>query len=228
MEQYLDILTQSPLFANMAESEILSVLQCLGAQTRAYKKGTFLFHCGDAANAIGFVLDGCVTILKEDCWGNSTILSQAAVGQLFGEVYACLLGEAMQVSVAASADTQVLFLNVQKMLHTCSLACPFHTRLIQNLLSVIARKTLELTRKIEHLSKRTTREKLLSYLSAQAQEAGSSRFTIPFSRQQLADYLTVDRSAMSHELCKLRDEGILSFHKNQFVFQNPLSNFSNL
>ena len=130
--------------------------------------------------------------------------------------------------MVALADTRVLFLNVQKMLHTCSSACPFHTLLIQNLMSVIARKALELTRKIEHLSKRTTREKLLSYLSAQAQEAGSSQFTIPFSRQQLADYLTVDRSAMSHELCKMRDEGILSFYKNQFVFQKSLSNFSNL
>ena len=95
MEQYLHVLTQSPLFSNMTESEILSVLHCLSAQTKTYRKGTFLFHCGDAANAIGFVLDGCVTILKEDCWGNSTILSQATGGQLFGEVYACLSGETM-------------------------------------------------------------------------------------------------------------------------------------
>lgn len=222
MEPYLNILTQSPLFSEMAEEEILSILQCLTARNQGYKKGAFLFHSGDAIDEIGFVLEGCVTILKEDSWGNCTILSQAVPGQLFGEVYACLLGESMQVSVMALADTQVLFLNVQKILLTCSSACPYHTRLIQNLLSVIAHKTLELTRKIEHLSKRTTRGKLLSYLSAQAQTAGSVHFTIPFSRQQLADYLTVDRSAMSHELCKLRDDGILAFHKNHFTLLKAL------
>lgn len=217
MEQYLNILKQSQLFAGMAEDEILSVLQCLSARKKAYKKGTYLIHSGDGMDEIGFVLEGTVTIQKEDCWGNCAILSQASSGELFGEVYACLKQEACQVSVTASNDTCILFLNVQRMLHTCSSACPFHTRLIQNLLSVIARKTLELTRKIEHLSKRTTREKLLSYLSAQAQAAGSNQFTIPFSRQQLADYLIVDRSAMSHELCKLRDDGVLSFHKNRFT-----------
>lgn len=217
MEQYLHILNQSPLFAGMAEEEILSILQCLSAHTKTYKKGSFLCHSGDPMDEIGFVLDGTATILKEDCWGNCTILSQAASGQLFGEVYACLSQEASQVSVTAASDTCVLYLNVQRMVHTCSSTCPFHTRLIQNLLSVIAHKALELTRKIEHLSKRTTREKLLSYLSAQAQAAGSNQFTIPFSRQQLADYLTVDRSAMSHELCKLRDEGVLKFQKNHFM-----------
>lgn len=217
MEQYLNILTHSPLFSNMDGDEILSVLQCLTAHVKTYKKGSFLFHPGDNADAVGFVLEGSVTVIKEDCWGNRAILSQALPGQLFGEVYACLSGEPMQVSVTAATDTRVLFLKVQKILHTCSSACPFHTRLIQNLLSVIAHKTLELTRKIEHLSKRTTREKLLSYLSAQAQAAGTGQFTIPFSRQQLADYLNVDRSAMSHELCKLRDDGVLCFYKNQFT-----------
>lgn len=220
MEQYLNILKQSPLFAGMAGDEILSVLQCLSARKKSYPKGAFLLHAGDAVDEIGFVLEGTAMILKEDCWGNCVILSQAAAGELFGEVYACLKQEPSQVSVTASSDTSVLYLDVRRMLHTCSSACPFHTRLIQNLLSVIACKTLELTRKIEHLSKRTTREKLLSYLSAQAQTAGSNQFTIPFSRQQLADYLIVDRSAMSHELCRLRDDGILSFYKNRFVIKD--------
>lgn len=217
MEQYLHILKHSPLFAGMTGEEILSILQCLSAHKKTYQKGSFLVHSGDPIDEIGFVLEGAATILKEDCWGNCVILSQAATGELFGEVYACLKQEASQVSVTAAVDTNVLYLNVQRMLHTCSSACPFHTRLIQNLLAVIALKTLELTKKIEHLSKRTTREKLLSYLSAQAQAAGSNQFTIPFSRQQLADYLTVDRSAMSHELCKLRDDGVLEFRKNHFT-----------
>lgn len=217
MEQYLYILKHSPLFAGMTGEEILSILQCLSAHKKTYQKGAFLVHSGDPIDEIGFVLEGAATILKEDCWGNCVILSQAAAGELFGEVYACLKQEASQVSVTTAVDTNVLYLNVQRMLHTCSSACPFHTRLIQNLLAVIAHKTLELTKKIEHLSKRTTREKLLSYLSAQAQAAGSNQFTIPFSRQQLADYLTVDRSAMSHELCKLRDDGVLEFQKNHFM-----------
>lgn len=217
MEQYLNILKQNPLFCKMTGEEILSILQCLSAHTKACPKGSFLFHSGDIIGEIGFVLEGAVKVLKEDCWGNRTILAQTAAGQLFGEVYACFPQQAGQVSVLASDDTHVLYLNVQKMLHTCSSACPFHTRLIQNLLTVIAGKTLELTQKIEHLSRRTTREKLLSYLSAQAQAAGSNQFTIPFSRQELADYLIVDRSAMSHELCRLRDEGVLLFHKNHFT-----------
>lgn len=157
-----------------------------------------------------------MTIFKEDCWGNRSILSQAVPGQLFGEVYACIPDETAQVNVTAAEDTLVLFLDVQRLLHTCTPPCPFHTRLIQNLLSVIAHRTLELTRKLEHLSKRTIREKLLSYLSEQSRQAASPAFSIPFSRQQLADYLLTDRSAMSHELCKMREEGILTFHKNQF------------
>jgi len=216
MQEYLFILKKSPLFSGIEENEAEQLLSCLGAKTAAYLKNQYIFRAGETTSSAGLVLSGSVHILKEDVWGNRGILAEAQTGDLFGETYAVLPKRPLEVSAFAAENTEILFLSMHKILTICSSACRFHTLLIQNLLSVLAQKNLMLTEKMEHLTKRSTREKLLSYLSAEAQRQQSSAFEIPYNRQQLADYLSVDRSAMSGELGKLRDEGLLRFHKNRF------------
>lgn len=217
---YSDSLKKSPLFKGIEEDNIKSMLACLSAKKKSYKKGEIIFHNGEDINSMGMVLAGSVHIFKDDFWGNRAIIGEASAGNLFGETYACVESETIEVSVAAVEDSEILFLDVQRILKTCTNECEFHTRLIYNLLSILGEKNLMLTRKMEHMAKKTTKEKLLSYLSAESMKNGSSTFEIPFNRQQLAEYLAVDRSAMSNELCKLRDKGVLNFKKNKFQLNN--------
>ncbi|MCI8672225.1 MAG: Crp/Fnr family transcriptional regulator [Lachnospiraceae bacterium] len=217
MEKYLKVVEQSKLFKGIGEQEAVSMLSCLGAYQRSYQKGDCVFRKGERITAVALLLDGAVHIRKEDYWGNLSILNEISAGEVFGETYACLeVGEMLNNAVAVK-NSQVLFLDVKRVLTTCSSACQFHGKLIQNLLSVLALKNKMLTQKLEHMSQRTTREKLLSYLSEQSLREGRPSFDIPFNRQQLADFLSVDRSAMSNELCRMRDEGILEFERNHFV-----------
>ena len=209
-------LQTTQLFQGMTEQEIKNILNCLNADRRLYPKGTFLCRRGEELHSVGVILGGQVHILEEDFWGNRTILGEVSPGQMFGESYACLPGEPLAVDVRAVEDTTVLYLKIDRIIHPCSNACAFHSRLMENLLAVLARKNRMLTRKMEHLSRRTTREKVLSYLSDQSRTMDSSKFFIPFDRQQFADYLSVDRSALSAELSKLRREGVLEYRKNWF------------
>ena len=217
MNDYLSILKKSPLFSGLTETEIEQVLGCLSARQGGYEKGETIFQAGGSISELGMVLSGKVHLEREDFWGNRDILSAAETGQIFGGVYACMRRQPLGVRAVAAEKTELIFLNVQRVATSCTSACRFHTRLIQNLLQVLAEKTYLLERKLEHTAKRTTQGKLLSYLSEQAELAGGRSFTIPFNRQELADYLSVDRSAMSGELCKMRDAGILSFQRNQFT-----------
>lgn len=215
---HFSIIRKSPLFAGMTETEISSILVCLSASERNFKKGEYVFREGEILSSLGLVLNGSVHILKDDFWGVRTIIGEASGGELFGEAYACTFREPLEVDVTAVEDCTILFLDVARILTVCGTVCEFHTRMIRNLLSVLAQKNLMLTRKIDHMAKRTTREKLLSYLSAESKKAEGLVFEIPFNRQQLADYLCVDRSAMSGELGKLRDEGLIDFEKSKFRF----------
>ena len=224
MKKYLSLLKNSKLFQGISEDELISMLDCLSAVTRSYRKGEYVFSRGERIDSVALLLEGCIHIQKEDYWGNLSILSEISEGEifgevLFGEVYACLGSDEILNNAVAVKPGKVLFLDVKRILTMCPLACQFHGRLIRNLLAVLAQKNKMLTRKLEHMSRRTTREKLLSYLSEQSQRAGSPVFDIPFNRQQLADFLSVDRSAMSAELCRMRDEGILSFNRNHFVLK---------
>lgn len=205
----------SALFAGVGTHDLDSMMSCLSAKERNYKKNEFIFHTGDKVTQIGMVLEGTVHMMKEDIWGNVMILGEACPGDLFGEVSRAGVKH-LEVGVVAKTDVKVLFLDIQKVLTVCSNGCEFHSKIIRNLLSSIAERTLEMTRKVEHMSQRSLRDKVLSYLSSEAVRAGSKEFTIPFNRQQLAEYLSVDRSALSAELGKMRDEGMLEFWKNQF------------
>lgn len=215
-EQVIATLRKTPLFNGTAEDEVRAMMKCLDGRVATYAKGEYISRSGDVISSLGVVLDGSVIVATEDYWGNRNILSDASAGQLFGEAFACMPGVPTTVSVMAAQNCTVIFLDVQKIVTTCSSACDFHVKLVRNLLTVLARKNLALTRKTEHITKRTTRDKLLSYLSAQSQDRGSSEFDIPFNRQQLADYLSVERSALSSCLGKLQQEGVIAFHKSHF------------
>lgn len=219
MKKYLKLLKNTKLFEGITEAEIETVLGCLSASVMSYKKGDIVFHRGERITSVALLLEGGIHIQKEDYWGNLSILNEISEGDIFGEVYACLGNDKILNHAVAVKPSVVLFLDVGRILTLCPSACRFHGRLVQNLLSVLALKNKMLTQKLEHMSQRTTREKLLSYLSEQSLRTGSSSFTIPFNRQQLADFLSVDRSAMSNELSKMRDEGILLFEKNHFVLK---------
>lgn len=206
-------MTSSPLFRDIAPADLASLLDCLDARERAYEKGAWLLRRGERTDRLGLVLSGTVHILREDFWGSRSIVGLAGPGEIFAESYA-LAGEPLEVSVLAASDARVLFLRVETALTGCG-------QLTRNLTALLAEKNLTLTRKMRHMARRTTREKLLSYLSAQALRSGGPEFDIPMDRQQLADYLAVDRSAMSAALGKLRDEGVLEFRKNHFRLLEP-------
>lgn len=210
MEKYFDILLKTPLFSGVEPQELSALLGCMQARVNAVPKGSPVFLEGDPAGFLGVVLSGAVQIVRDDYYGNRSMLAHAQAGQLFGETYACSNTEKMPVSGYAVRDCEILWLSCRKMLTICGNACRFHNQLVTNLLQVVAEKNRELSQKIQFMSQKTTREKLMAYLSDQAKKAGSASFTIPFDRQALADYLGVERSAMSAELSKLRDSGILT------------------
>ena len=175
------------------------MLACLQTKTESFPKDTFLLRAGDTAESIGLVLSGCVLIVQEDIWGNRNILSKAGAGQTFAAAYACAPGSVLNVSVVAETPVTAMFLNVKRVLNVCPSACEHHSRIIRNLLGELAEKNLRFGEKLTHMGQRTTRAKLMSYFSAEAQRLGTYEFDIPFSRQQLADYLAVERSGRSEE-----------------------------
>lgn len=217
MKKYFDVMKRCPLFAEISENDMASLLNCLNAREISVEKGNMVFRAGDRPDYIGIVLQGKAHVIQEDYWGNRTILTDVQEGDLFGEAFACAETSALPVSVLVQEDGVFLLVDATRILTVCSSACVFHARLIKNLMKIIANKNIMLTRKMEHITKRTTRNKVLSYLSACAIAKGSNNFTISFNRQELADYLSVERSALSNTLSKMRDDGLLQFEKNKFT-----------
>ena len=213
-------LSETQLFRGIEEQEIDSLLQCVAATKREYKKGEVILSEGTITESLGIVLSGMAIISCSDIWGNNSSLGDIAPGAVFAEVYACIPGEPLRISVSAAEDTTVLFMNVGRVLSTCTNACPFHTKLVRNLLTVCAYKSLQLSQRILHTSSKSIRGRLMSYFSQCAKGSGSCSFQIPYNRQQLADYLGVDRSAMSNELSKMQKEGLIEYQRNQFLLKN--------
>lgn len=219
MKEFWPIIHSSTLFSGISEEELTAMLSCLDTKTESFPKDTFLLHAGDTAESVGLVLLGSVLIVQEDIWGNRNILSKACAGQTFAAAYACAPGSLLNVSVIAETPVMAMFLNVKRVLNVCPSACAHHSRIIRNLLGELAEKNLRFGEKLTHMGQRTTRAKLMSYFSAEAQRLGTCEFDIPFSRQQLADYLAVERSGLSQELGKMRSEGLLDFYKSHFVLK---------
>jgi len=221
METYLQLLKTVTLFEGIDESDLQSILSCLSAKTVHFEKKQFINLNSHSSTNVGIVLCGEVQIVKEDYYGNRCIVAKISAGNLFGETFACADVKTPPVTIFAATEADILFINYHRLITPCTKACTFHSTLIYNMLRIVAMKNIVLNQKIEFTSKRTTREKLLSYLSAEAQKSNSNSFIIPFNRQELADYLSVDRSAMSAELSKMRDDGILRFNRSSFELQLP-------
>lgn len=221
MEQYFDILKDLPLFEGINSQDIPEMMTCLAAKTKAYKKGNYIKCEDDAADFIGIVLDGTIQILKDDYNGNRRITSAFGPGHLFAEAFSLAATGVLPVSIFAATDCVILFLNVQRILYPCAHGCGFHSRLILNLLKIVSRKNMLLNQKLSYISHKTTSEKLLAYLFDQAKEKHSLEFTIPYDRQALADYLGVERSALSAEIGKLKKKGILETNRSYFKLLSP-------
>lgn len=219
METYMKTLKQTQLFAGVGDSEISSMLNCLQAKLLTYKKGEYVFRAGEHLHQISVLVKGKLLIQRDDFWGNRSIINVIQVGEMLGEAYVAPESGAILNDVIAEDDSVVILFDVNKILTVCPSACKFHSMVVKNLFFAISEKNRKLVQKIGHISKRSTRAKLLSYLSEEAKRHNSNHFTIPFNRQQLANFLSVDRSAMSNELCKMRDEGLLEFNRNEFTLQ---------
>ena len=209
-------LSKTILFRGTSPEEVRTMLDCLSAENKQFQRGSVIYHAGDVIHSIGLVLSGSVSIENDDVWGNKSILDKVGPGHVFAETYACVPGEPLMISVVAAEPVEILFLDMSRVLHICSNACDFHSKLIRNLLAISSQKNLNLSRRIFHTSSKSIRGRLLSYLSFQATQHGSRDFEIPFNRQQLADYLSVDRSAMSNELSKMQRDGLLRLERNHF------------
>ena len=216
MKEFFPILHVCPLFDGIGREYLFAILGCLGARVKEIKKHQIIFSEGDTANTVGIVLSGRAQVIKEDYYGNRTIVGMAEPGELFAESFACAGAVALPVSIIAAEDCKVMLIDSHRIAVSCSNACSFHSQLIQNLLKIVAEKNIQFNQKMEILTQRTTREKLLVYLNSQAKQKGSNSFTIPYDRQALADFLGVERSAMSAEISKLRKDGILHSRKNHF------------
>ena len=216
MKEFIPILKKTKLFSGVKEEEISLLLSCLGARLCTYKKGEYVIREGEHLSTISILVEGRLHIQKDNYWGNRSILSEISLGEMFGEAYVSPESSAMLNDVVALEDSAVIFFDVKRVLTTCSSACRFHAIIVENMFFAISDKNRRLVQKLGHMSERTTRGKLISYLSEEAKKQRSALFTIPFNRQQLADFLSVDRSAMSNELCKMRDEGLIKFEKNRF------------
>ncbi len=205
------------LFSGVTEKETQEMMKCLGAEEKKYPKDYIIYHMGQKVHRMGLLQKGGVNIVRTDVWGNENIIGHIQPGEVFAETYACNPDEPMMADVITTLESEVLFLDVGRVIKTCPSSCRHHERLIRNLLITMSSKNLNLSRKINHITPKTIRERLLSYLSWEAVKQGGMEIDIPFSRQQLADFLSVDRSALSSELSKMQKEGLLTYRKNHFV-----------
>ncbi len=208
---------QSSLFEGISPEDRRAVLACVGYRVKSFPKGSFVALEDEKINHIGIILSGAVDMVKEDLWGNRTMLLRMKKNEVFGETFACGEDRSSAVAFMASQAAEILFMPFHRIMRSCTMSCEFHHRLSGNMVGIMANKNRELMRKVEVVTKRTTREKLLTYLSIQGQLQGTSTFTIPLSRVELAEYLCVDRSAMTRELMKMKQEGLVEYEKNQFT-----------
>lgn len=206
----------SPLFTGIDTADRKAMLGCIGYHISTYQKGEVVAFEAENIKHIGIILSGRVDMVKEDLWGNKTMLLRAGKDEMFGETFACGEDNLSVVTFVVSEDAKILFLPFDRVMHSCTMACVFHHRLIENMVHIIANKNRDLMRKVEVVSKRTIREKILTYLSIQAQTQNTRYLQIPLGRVELAEYLCVDRSALTRELAKMKDDGLIDYDKNCF------------
>lgn len=211
-----DFLSKTSLFRGITPAEIEAMKDCLLPIVKQYNRGESIFRSGETISSLGIVLTGSVNIERGDAWGNNSIIDKIESGGMFGETYACLKSEPITVDVTATEKTEAVFFDIGKVLYICPNRCGFHTRLIDNLVQNLARKNLALSNKMRYITPKTIRARLIAYLSSEAFAQGKLTIEIPFNRQQLADYLSVERSALSNELSKMQDDKLIQYNKNRF------------
>lgn len=216
MKDFLSILKNNALFNGLTDEELLKILACIDIKKIYYDKDNFILHSGETTQYMYFIVSGSVLIIQEDVWGRRNIMDKLMTGHFFAESFAASKGSILNVSALADEATIVLQINLDSILKMCSVSCSFHNKVIQNFVTILAEKNIRFSNKISHTSKKTTKEKLMSYLSSESISKGRLDFDIPFNRQQLADYLNVERAAMSVELSKLQKDGLLTYTKNHF------------
>ena len=214
MKEIFEIIKYNPLFSGINASDYTAMFDCFNTKIKKYSKNDIILLTGDRIDHIGIVTRGSVRIYKEDWEGNQTILADILVNGLFGEVFACAGINTAPVTILACSDCEVLFIDFEKISKQCCKLCSFHSTIIENMLKIIASKNLMLNQKIDILSKRTLREKLLCYF--EYQKKGNSKFTISFNREELASYICANRSVVSAELSRMQKDGLISYSKNDF------------
>ena len=213
----VDELCTFPLFRNLAPEDLEAMLGCLSAREISPRRGDFIMRSPGEHPLMGVVLEGEVEMISEDYFGKKSLLTVLPVGSIFGESYTCVKARNRTIAYQARTHCRVLLLDYERILHACKLVCRFHHRMIENMVELIAEKNLVLVEKLEVVSRTTIREKLLTYLARQAKAAGSRTFTIPISRTALAEYLCTDRAAMTRELTRMKEEGLLDYYKRTFT-----------
>ncbi|MDF2568118.1 MAG: cyclic nucleotide-binding protein [Oscillospiraceae bacterium] len=216
MNKLIPVLKKCALFENMNEDELSSVLECLAPTTSTYQKDEIILLAGEQISSVGIVVSGLAQIVREDINGAVNLITDISEGDLFGEAFACAQIGHVPVTILTPIGCTVLFVKFDKIIKNCPSSCNFHSQLIKNMLFILASKNIFLNEKNEILSCRTTKEKLIAYLSFQAQKSQKAEFTIPFNRDELANYLSVNRSALSRTLSEMKEEGSIDFDKNRF------------
>lgn len=216
MEQYYPILNQCPLFRNIGEVEFGHLMKCLGAQVKHYSAEEYVFLAGDQINHIGIIFTGILEIMKENLAGNKHILAMVGPSDMFAEGIVCTAKRISPVTVRVKEEADILFIPYEKMIKSCGNTCNFHLNLIQNMMVILGEKNFILNRKLELLTLKGMREKLVSYLLNISNDRGSDMFQINLNRTDLADYLNVSRTSMCRELTRMKDEGLLDFYGNSF------------
>ena len=219
MKKFFPVICSSKLFSGISENELTAMMSCLDMKVKDFPKEALILRNGETVESVGLILSGSILIVQDDIWGNRNILSKAGPGKTFATAFACAPGSKLNVDVIAETPVTIMLLNINRIFNVCPSACAHHNQIIRNVLGELAEKNLHFSEKLKHMGQRTTRSKIMSYLSEEAQRSGTYEFNIPFSRQQLADYLGVERSGLSLELGKMRNEGLLDFHKSHFVLK---------
>ncbi len=222
MAEPLAAIAKSDLFTGIEPEGIRSMLSCLQARQKSFHDQEIILEAGKAVQQMGLVLTGRVYLETNDFWGNKSIYAEIPASASFGEAYALSGKDPLPFNAVSRGESTVLFLDMLHMARMCEKACTCHRAVNEHLLKIIAGQTLGLNQKIKHLSARTTREKLLSYLSSEARQQHSAYISLPFNRQELADYLSVERSAMSRELSRMKAEGLIDYSRNVFALKTPL------
>lgn len=216
MKEYFEILKIVRLFMDINKDDLVSMLTCLDTKVISLQKGKYILEAGNPVDQVGIVLSGQLHIIKEEINGERSLIASLAQGDFFGEALCCAGVTESPVSVLADTDAKVMLLGFRRILHTCNNSCSFHTKLIENMLHVIAQKNLQLQTRMDFLSKKSIRARVLNYFEYVAKKQGND-FTIPFNREELAEFLCIDRSALSRELSFLKQEGIIDYKKNHFT-----------